>query len=408
MNRKQLTLLLVLGLVIGGLGFYLAGRNRANYGQSSQALGGKLLPDFAMNDVAQIAIEESTNALHLVKEDGLWRVRERYGYPADYGNISALLRKVWELEVVQSEEVGPSLWPRLQVAEPGAGTNSGVRLQFKDAAGKDLGTIVLGKKHMRQSSEPSQFGGEGWPDGRYLRVPGADRVVLVSDAFSEIETRPDRFLNKEFIKAEKLRSISVTHTDQTNSWAVSRETETGPWSLRDPAETEKLDTTKTSSFNYLLSNPMFDDVLSPDVGPETTGLNQPVVARLETFEGFTYTVKIGNKTADDKYHVAAEVEATFDRERAAGADETEEDKQRLDTEFKEKLAKLDEKLAREQAHARWVYLVSKWTVDALLKGRGELLESKPATEADTEATDEDHSHADEDLESAPLVPSLFE
>jgi hypothetical protein len=408
MNRNQLTLLLVLGLVIGGLGFYLAGRNRANYGQSSQALGGKLLPDFAMNDVAQIAIEESTNALHLVKEDGLWRVRERYGYPADYGNISALLRKVWELEVVQSEDVGPSLWPRLQVAEPGAGTNSGVRLQFKDAAGKDLGTIVLGKKHMRQSSGPSQFGNEGWPDGRYLRVPGADRVVLVSDAFSEIETRPDRFLNKEFIKAEKLRSISVTHTNQTNSWAVSRETETGPWSLKDPAETEKLDTTKTSSFNYLLSNPMFDDVLSPDVGPEITGLDQPVVARLETFEGFTYTVKIGNKTADDKYHVAAEVEATFDRERAAGADETEEDKQRLDTEFKEKLAKLDEKLAREQAHARWVYLVSKWTVDALLKGRGELLESKPATEATTEATDEDHSHADEDLESAPLVPALFE
>jgi hypothetical protein len=408
MNRKQLTLLLVLGLVIGGLGLYLSGRNRANYGQSGQALGGKVLPDFAMNEVAQIAIEENTNTLHLVKEDGLWRVRERYGYPADYGNISALLRKVWELKVVQSEEVGPSLWPRLQVAEPGAGTNSGVRLQFKDAAGKDLGTLVLGKKHMRQNSEPSQFGGEGWPDGRYLRVPGVERVALVSDAFSEIETRPDRFLNKEFVKAEKLRSISVTHTNQTNSWAVSRETETGPWSLKEPAETEKLDTTKTSSFNYLFSNPMFDDVVSPDVNSETTGLDQPLVARLETFDGFTYTVKIGSKTADDKYYVAAQVEGNFPRERVAVADEKEEDKQRLETEFKEKLAKLEEKLAREQAHARWVYLVSKWTVDSLLKGRSELLESKPATETATEGADEDHSHADEEMESEPLVPALFE
>jgi hypothetical protein len=407
MNRNQLTLLLVLGLVVGGLGLYLTGRNRANYGQSGQALGGKLLPDFAMNDVAQIAIEETTNALHLVKEDGLWRVQERYGYPADYSGISALLRKVWELEVVQSEDVGPSLWPRLQVAEPGAGTNSGVRLQFKDAAGKDLGTIVLGKKHLRQSSESSQLGGEGWPDGRYLRVPGVERVALVSDAFSEIETRPDRFLSKDFIKVEKPRSISVTHTNQTNSWAVSRETETGAWSLTDPAETEKLDTTKTSSFNYLLSNPTFDDVLSPDVSSETTGLDQPLVARLETFEGFGYTVKIGSKTADDKYHVAVEVEGNFDRERAAGADEKEEDKQRLDTEFKAKLAKLDEKLAREQTHARWVYLVSKWTVDALLKGRGELLESKPATEATAGDPTEDHSQADEEIEPEPLVPDLF-
>jgi hypothetical protein len=62
-----------------------------------------------------------------------------------------------------------------------------------------------------------------------------------------------------------------------------------------------------------------------------------------------YTVKVGNKTDDDKYYVSVQVEGNFDRERAPGADETEEDKERLDREFKEKLAKLDEKLAREQA-----------------------------------------------------------
>jgi hypothetical protein len=406
MNRKQLTLLLGLGLVIGGLGLYLTGRNRANFGESGQALGGKLLPDFPMNDVAQIVIQEGTNDLHLVKDEGMWRVQERYGYPADYGDVSALLRKVWEMKIVQSEEVGPSQWTRLQLADAGAGTNSGTRLEFKDASGKGLGTVVLGKKHMRQSSAPSQFGNEGWPDGRYLRVAGVDRVALVSDAMSEVEAKPDRFLNKDFIKVEKLRSISLTHTNLTNSWTLTRETETGPWTLVDAAEGEQLDTSKTSSLNYVLSNPMFDDVISPDTSPDTTGLDQPIVARLETFEGFHYTVKVGNKTDDDKYYITVQTEGSFARERTPPADESEEDKERLDREFKEKLTKLEEKLAQEQAHGRWVYLVSKWTVDSLLKGRGDFLESESEPASVTEADQDGPS--EQDFDADPLVPNLFE
>jgi hypothetical protein len=409
MNRKQLSLLLGFGLLIGGLGWYMAGRNRATYGESGQALGGKLLPEFPMNEVAQITIQEQTNHVHLVKEEGTWRVQERHGYPADYGAVSALLRKIWEMKIVQSEEVGPSQWPRLQMADPGQGTNSGTRLEFKDASGQGVGTIVLGKKHMRQSSGPSQFGNEGWPDGRYVRVDGVPRVALVSDAFSEVEAKPDRFLDKDFIKVEKLRRIEVTHPDAAQSWALTRETETGSWNLVDASESEKLDSSKTSSMNYALSNPLFDDVVSPDTDPETTGLEQAVNARLETFEGFNYQVKVGNKTADEKYYVSVQVEGAFARERSAPAEETAEDKERLDREFKEKLAKLDEKLAREQTKGRWIYLVSKWTVDPLLKTRADFLEVKSEPEAAAEGEgDEGEEPVLEEPEGEPLVPTLFE
>ncbi|MCL4179419.1 MAG: DUF4340 domain-containing protein [Verrucomicrobia bacterium] len=406
MKRKQLSLLLGLGFLIGGLGWYMASRNRATYGESGQALGGKLLPEFPMNDIARITIQEETNTVQLVKDEGVWRVQERHGYPADYSDVSALLRKIWELKIVQSEEIGPSQWPRLQMADPGQGTNSGTRLEFKDGSGKAVGTIVLGKKHMRQSPGPSQFGNEGWPDGRYLRVDGVPRVALVSDAFSEVEAKADRFLDKDFIKVEKLRSISVTHTNLTNSWALTRETETGPWTLVAAAEGEKLDNSKTSSLNYALSNPLFDDVASPDASTETTGLDQPVVARLETFEGFNYDVKIGRQTADEKYHVSVQVEGAYARERTAPADETAEDKERLDREFKETLAKLDEKLTREQSKGRWIYLVSKWTVDSLLKTRADFLDTKSETE--TSAPDDSDPSEVEDSNGDSLVPTLFE
>ena len=55
-----------------------------------------------------------------------------------------------------------------------------------------------------------------------------------------------------------------------------------------------------------------------------------------------------------------------------------EDKEKLDKEFKDALAKKEEKLKTEKAFAKWTYLVSKWTIDAFLKNRHELLADKAA------------------------------
>src|SRR5439155_21869465 len=59
-----------------------------------------------------------------------------------------------------------------------------------------------------------------------------------------------------------------------------------------------------------------------------------------------------------------------------GKDEKPEDKEKLDKEFKDRLAKLEEKLKQEKGFEQWTYLVSKWTVDPLLKERKDLLAEK--------------------------------
>ena len=48
--------------------------------------------------------------------------------------------------------------------------------------------------------------------------------------------------------------------------------------------------------------------------------------------------------------------------------------------LKEALAKKEAKLKSEQALSKWTYTVSKWTLDALLKNRGDLLPDKKAPE----------------------------
>jgi len=96
---------------------------------------------------------------------------------------------------------------------------------------------------------------------------------------------------------------------------------------------------------------------------------------LDTFESFTYLLKVGQKT-NDNYPLLVAVSAQLPKERAPGKDEKPEDKDKLDKQFKEQQKKLEEKLTQEQAFGKWTYLVSSWTLDPLLKNRTQLLVEK--------------------------------
>jgi hypothetical protein len=380
MNSKQLSILIVLLVLIGGLGLYLYKRNTASWRSTERVAEQKLLGDFPLNDVAHITVKHTNSELNLVKQDDQWKVRERYNYPANFQEISECLRKMWELKAVQTQPVGPSQLGRLELMPPDKGTNSGTLVEFKDKNDKLIRSVLLGKKHMRQSASPSPFGGDsgGWADGRFVLVQGDKpagevEVSVVSESFSNVEPKPDSWINKDFFKVEKLRSISVTTTNATNGFTLAREVEGGEMKLADKKPNEELDTTKVSSLGSALSYPNFNDVVSPEAKPETLGFDKPVKATLETFDHFVYSVQIGKSTNDDTYPLKFSVTADLPKERTPGKDEKAEDKTKLDKEFKEKNDKLKEKLNQEKALEKWTYLVSKWTVDPLLKTRLELI-----------------------------------
>jgi hypothetical protein len=377
MNRKQLALLLVLGIVLGGAGLIIRNKETESRRGGNLGLGKKLLGDFSVNDVSTIALKQGADELHLVKKEDLWRVRERKDYPANYSEIRDFLLKVGDLKVVQSEKAGASGMARLALAA-GPGSNSALVVEFKGQNDKTLKSLLLGKKHMKKGDRASQFGDmgeEGWPDGRYVRIgTDSDRVSLISDALANIEPKPDQWLNKDFFKIEKVRSIAVAFPAATNSWKLTRDTETADWKLADAKPGEQLDSSKASGVINPLSSPSFSDVLA-SAKPEETGMVKPTVVTAETFDNFTYTLKVGQKT-NDNFPLAMTVTAQPAKERVAGKDEKPEDKTKLDKEFKESQKKLEEKLAQEKGYEKWVYLVSTWTVDPLLKERSQLMAEK--------------------------------
>lgn len=390
MNRKQFVILLIAGVAAAFVAMKVLKTDRESYKTSDVAEGQKLLPNLPLNDIAHLRIKQ-TNEVNLVKKDDLWRVKERYDYPANFGELSELIRKLAELKTIEEVKVGPSQLGRLELNSPDkGGSNAATLVEFKDAKDSNIKSLFLGKKYSRGSGD-SSFGGD-FPVGRYVMVPdGASKVWLINDPLSNVETEPEKWLNKDFFKVEKLKSISVQHQADTNSWTLTREKEGGDLKLSDPKEGESLDTSKASSAGYALSSPSFNDVLAPDSKPEETGLDKPTTAKLETFDGFVYNVSLGKPQKEDNYPFKMTVEGNFAKQREPGKDEKPEDKEKLDKEFKEKLSKLEEKLKQEKTYEKWTYLVGKWTIDPLLKDRKDLLAEKK---------DEKH-----DATSAPKAPA---
>lgn len=388
MNRKQLILLVVVAAIIGLAGVMYSKKRQSEFQVSSQQLGQKLLKNFPLNDVAQIHIRQG-GEVSLLKKGDKWAVKEREDYPANESEIIDLLRKVWDLKVAQPISTEAALLSRFELVAPDKGSNAantGTVLEFKDGAGKALASLLLGKKHMKESPANSQFGGGGFPDGRYVMIGGDVKTVsLINDALANVEPKPEQWVNKEWFKIEKLKSISVLTTNATNNWKVTRETETGEWKLSDAKGEEKLDSAKTGAFGYLLSSPSFNDV-AINAKPEMTGLDKPTVATLETFDNFSYTLKLGGGGEGDR-HLQVAVSANLAKDRAPGKDEKPEDKAKLDKEFAEKNKKLEDKLKAEKAFEKWTYTIAKYTVDQLLKERRELLaekkeEPKPAEKSE--------------------------
>lgn len=373
MNRKQFLLLLAVVVVLGAAGLIIYQRGNSSWNAGGAAIGQKLLPALSVNDVAQITVKSGTNELNLERREDVWRVRERGDYPANFQQISELLLKLADLKAVQNEDIGPSQLARLELLPSGGGEGAGTSLELKDQNGKTLGTLLLGKKHMKKAGATTQFGGmddESWPDGRYV-MTASKTVAVISDPLDNVQPKPDDWLNKDFLNVEKPRSIALQFPVATNSWTLTRASETNDWQLANAKPGEKLDSSKISSVTSPFSSASFSDVgkLSPGNASSNT------VLTVETFDGFKYTARIGPKL-EDNYPVSFSISADLPANRTPANGEKPEDKARLDKDFQARQKTLAEKLAKEQAYTNWTYQLPGYSMDDVLKTRQQLMEEE--------------------------------
>ena len=376
MNRKQFSILLAVLVILGGLVWSLRKSDESSWTQTANRVGQTLLPNFPINDVANIRIDNGHTAVSLAKKDGQWRVKERGDYPANFTMISDLLLRVQDQKIIQSDAISVEQRPYLYLIEPIKDKPSAIAVELQGANAKPIAKLLLGKRYMKKGPTGAEV-----PAGRYVMVAGDEKTAaLVGDALLDAEPKPENWIVKDFARAEKVKSIAFNADDGSNVWKMQREKDGGDWQLADARPNEKFDTTRGTSAVNAISMISFIDVVASTASIDT-GMSKARTVVAETFDGLTYTFRLGNASGDDNQYIGVTVSGDVAKERAAAADEKSEDKARLDKEFKERLAKLEARLKFEKTLSSWTYITPKWRLDSLLKDRAGLMMDKQNAEA---------------------------
>ena len=368
MNRKTFLILIGMLLIVGGAGLALFWQDLGAWRSSHTKTGSRLFEKLPVNDVARVRLYDGAGEVNLELKDGRWVVRERGNYSASVQEIGDLLVKLPELKVVQTEDVGATLLPRLNLVAPAKDVkpeSAGTQLELSDKSGKVIASMLLGKKVIKIEPSPLPIKQET-PVGRYVLFPGNPTVLVLSDALKNADAKPAQWLAKDFFKADRIKSLAGS--GEGGTWKIARSEEYGQWKFAEGAG--QLDPSKAVAAVNALAGLTFIDV-AVDVKAES--FTQPRTLVAETYDNLTYTIRLAKKPDGDDYYLTVTVSGEPPRARAPEAGEKPADKERLDKQFEDSLKKLDERVKREKDLGTWTYIVPAKSLAPVLIGRGELV-----------------------------------
>jgi hypothetical protein len=373
MSRSQFLVVLaaLAVLVAAAAGVILS--ERSAWTSADSRAGQKAIAGLKISEVAEIAIRDSSGELHLQRGQQGWSVHERADFPADTDRVAAVLVRLAEMKVVQSEPLIESQRARLELVEPkDKAQGAGTAVELKDAKGGLLGRLLLGKKITKGSTMASLGRPEADATGRYLVAGGDDKTVLaVGDPLNEAEAKAQDWLVKDLLRVEGSKTISSSK-DGKLRWTVTRDTESADWKFA--GSRERPDLQKATDLASSLGWVNLVDVVA-DPAKTDTGLDHAVVIKVETFDGLKYTLSVGRQ-AETNYYVRVAVAGEPPKTRSPSKNEKAEDRAKNDKEFEERRKKLLEKVEREKKLEPWTYLVTKTSLDPLLRDRQQLMPEK--------------------------------
>ena len=368
MNRKSFLILIGMLLVLGGAGLALFWQDLSAWRSTNAKIGSKVFEKLPVNEVAQVRLYDGKGEVTLALKDARWVVKQRGDYNASVQEIGDLLVKLPDVKVVQTESVGATLLPRLNLLAPGKDVkpeSAGTQLELSDKSGQVIGSLLLGKKVIKIEQSPLPIKQET-PVGRYVLSPGNATVLVLSDALKNADAKPAQWLARDFFKAERIKSLAAG--GEGAPWKIARNEEYGQWKFADGAV--KLDPSKAVAAVNALAGLSFSDV-ALDVKPEN--FDQPRTLTAETYDNLVYTIRLAKKPGGDDYYLSVAVSGEPPRARTPEKGEKPADKERLDKQFDESLKKLDERVKLEKGLAAWTYVVAAKTLAPVVVGRGELV-----------------------------------
>lgn len=390
-KNNQLPILLAFLAVTGGAAYWKYSHRAGVIGKVPAEVGTDVLKNFKPADIASITLKDSKGEVTIEQKDGKWIAPARDGFPVSQETLTTLVKEAFEMKIGESQRAGASQLGTIKLKSPADGApeaETGTLVTFKDSSGKVIASVIAGKVMTIDGNAPAAFSmSPQGPKTQYLKVDGmGDTVVKAREGFSSLSTDVKTWLDKaQFIKVSDIKDVAVTGSTPEETWKIHRDSTGGELKLDAPAAGEEFDAAKAAGVGSIFSFVQFADV-APAADAAKAALDKPVrTAVINTFDGYTWTVKVGAAEADNHY-LAYSVDAKFPETRPAPAPkadgkpaETDEEKKTADEAFAKALEEKKKKLAEQQATAQnRIFLVTKSSLEPILKKRADYQKDKNA------------------------------
>jgi hypothetical protein len=381
--KTLIGLAVVLGILLIAA-FFLTREKHQERGASK--MGDLYFSNLPVNEVAFVAIGSDDGLIHLKKSETVWQVEERNGYPADFGKIIDLVRKLSRMKIGRSFEATDEVLARQKLNDPQDANipkdQKGLRITLKDAKDKVLADLIIGQPGETQESTGDQF----------IRPADSKKVSVVDDNFQFLGKTPKDWLKEDIVELDQKTIVQVAGFDgksATPTFVLKREEPNKDPVLLNPPAGKTVDTQKVEQLFDAMSPLKIEDVSGPRKSADDSGKG-PARPRLEyrladgkIFHVYPSTEKESKDSSDVRQvEIAVAYEPPTTQPTAEKAAEKEKDsakdgdkeapKAPSPEEVKTRVSELNSQLGP------WTFTLAKWQFDSFITRLDGLIQKKEA------------------------------
>jgi len=288
--RTLLVLSLLVALLAAAL-FLLPGRRSPNPAAAQNAA--PILSSLDVNDINRLEILSASSTCTLARTSNSWTVAEMFGYYADFDELSRLLRSLADATIGQLVPDGTNYLSEfgLDMQKVTGSRAAALRLHTPDR--RPL-TIHLGSEWVTSAGEnyPS------YPRGRYIRINDGP-VILVADTLPVRAPDPAKWIDRSILDVPPSK-VSMVTVNASNTHYTLKVTAPDAFELDPMPAGKELDRAAVHRLLRSMQHLQCISVADPALKDEALGLDNPVVFKLHTSDGFTYTALIGKDAPDNR------------------------------------------------------------------------------------------------------------
>lgn len=257
----------------------------------------------AVNSAASLAVTAKGKTINIRKQSDVWTVQEMSDYPADPALIRKALFSLTELRPYETKTRDPKRLAKLELEDPKAKDAQSKQLTVKDAAGKVLADVIVGK-----SNNTNVILGK---EMVYVRKAGEDQAWL-AEGDPSLKAEPLDWILRSVIDIDVERVKDVETKDPKGAVVLSlfkAKLEDKDYTIKNlPAGRKPKEARTVSYVAESLDNVNLDDVKKvADIDFEKNGT---AIGTWRTFDGLV--VKLRMAEVDKKFWVAISAEVDED------------------------------------------------------------------------------------------------